>query len=92
MKADIQAEIDALPTSRPARPVHDFAVKICEHHQITMAELRGQGRSLYLQRPRKAFVKGCIEDLGCTARQVARFLNREDSTIRTMIIRMRRKR
>jgi hypothetical protein len=74
-------ELGALARFKPANPLMlDLGIKIAAKHGVTVALLRGTGRAKHLIFARLDFILGAI-NLGKNTGEIARFLNRDRTTI-----------
>lgn len=69
-------------TAKPTKPtLESILADVCAKHKTTRAELRGPRRTRPLVAARREFVKRALADSGRMASIVARFINRDPSTI-----------
>lgn len=68
---------NAEQVERPA----DVARNVCAEYGVTIAAVKGRGRTTYLSRARKAVALALSRRTGLSAPEIASYLNRERSTV-----------
>lgn len=73
------------------RSMPDIAAECIRRHHVSLKEMRGPGQSGYVAKARRATLAAIVgERPDLSSGQIGHFLNRDPSTIRHLILKIRR--
>ena len=83
---------EILSITEPAgRSVADIVAGCVRKHRVSLKEMRGAGQSRYVTKARRQTVEAIVvERPDLASRHIASFLNRDPSTIRHMVNKLKR--